>query len=477
MNDYEKLVSGITQLSLTNLSGKGVIVAILDSGIDIWNPEFQKSNGKTRIIGFLDIGNDDTFYSEEDINEALLLGYPEGMNRVNVTDFSGHGTAVASVACGNSGVATNADILAIKLANRNQQMLTTSLMKGVSFAVKFAAQRNQPLVLNISIGSTYGNHQGSSLLARFMDNAAEIGRTSIIVGSGNEGNARGHYVGVVNTRQTVELAVSRYETGLTIQIYKYLQDEMQITLKSPDGEQWNLPETKALQPITSRYQNDQTQIIFYTGAPLPYHQQQELLIELIPNAPESYITSGIWEIQFQAKKIVTGQIQIYLTGGSALQIGTGFFSESPEGTFTIPSTASKVISVGAYDVYYNRYAEFSGRGFVTVFSNYSGQRQQLITSSIKPDLVAPGVNISVAKVGGGYENVSGTSFAAPFVSGSAAILMEWGIINGFDPYLYGEKIKAYLVKNVKPLSGEVIYPNERVGWGALFVSLPVFASE
>ena len=75
-----------------------------------------------------------------------------------------------------------------------------------------------------------------------------------------------------------------------------------------------------------------------------------------------------------------------------------------------------------------------------------------------------------ASAGGGIESYSGTSFSTPIVSGSAALLMEWGIIRGNDPYLYGEKMKAYLRKGSKNIRGETEYPNNKVGWGALCVS-------
>ena len=86
---------------------------------------------------------------------------------------------------------------------------------------------------------------------------------------------------------------------------------------------------------------------------------------------------------------------------------------------------------------------------------------------VKPDLVAPGVNVRTTAVGGGVTVVSGTSFATPFVTGASALLMEWGIVRGNDPFLYGEKVKAYLRRGAKKVPGFDEYPNEEVGYGAL----------
>ena len=114
-----------------------------------------------------------------------------------------------------------------------------------------------------------------------------------------------------------------------------------------------------------------------------------------------------------------------------------------------------ILSVGAYDSFRNTYADFSGRGFTRV------------TNQIKPDLSAPGVSIMAPKVGGGYEPVTGTSFAAPMATGSAALLMEWGIVRGNDPFLFGEKVKAYLKRGARPLPGMGVWPNREMGWGRL----------
>ena len=147
---------------------------------------------------------------------------------------------------------------------------------------------------------------------------------------------------------------------------------------------------------------------------------------------------------------------MWLPSQSTLNIGTAFLFPNSSDTITIPSTAERVITVGAYDVLTFTYADFSGRG---ALERWEG------TVAFKPDLVAPGVKVTTVRAGGGYEEVSGTSFATPFVTGSAALLMEWGIVKGNDPYLYGEKVKAYLRKGAKELPGVWEYPNNQVGYG------------
>ena len=150
--------------------------------------------------------------------------------------------------------------------------------------------------------------------------------------------------------------------------------------------------------------------------------------------------------------------------------GTGFLNATPDTTITIPSTSNKAITVGAYNVNMQSYADFSGRGFVyrNVINKASEQIQGIV--QVKPEIAAPGVDISVPVVGGGYERVSGTSFATPFVTGVSALLMEWGIIRENDRYMYGEKLKAFLIDSAQPILGEAQYPNDKTGWGRLCVN-------
>lgn len=210
---------------------------------------------------------------------------------------------------------------------------------------------------------------------------------------------------------------------------------------------------------------EQTLILAYQGEPAPYAVAKELYLEFLP-VGSGYVGSGIWTIVLEPVQVVTGQFYLYLSDSAVRNEGTAFLTPTPEVTLTIPSTAAKVISVGAYDEIYSAYADFSGRGYAD-----RERTVGVITAGlVKPDFVAPGVQILAPDLYGGYAPVTGTSFATPIASGAAALLMEWGIVRGNDPFLYGEKVKAYLRAGARPLRGESEYPNDRVGFGALCVS-------
>ena len=278
-----------------------------------------------------------------------------------------------------------------------------------------------------------------------------MGRLVICAGTGNNGNDNLHTSGQVMNQemQEIELGVSPYEPVLNVQFWKAYADEMEIYLEHPSGQRIG-PLYEELGP--QRYRAGNTELLIYYGKPGPFQITQEIYIDFIPRG--NYVDSGVWKIILWGRNIREGEYYLWLPGGGVLNPGTGFFLPEAQGTLTIPSTASRVITVGAYDSRLNAYADFSGRGSVRLVYR-------------KPDLAAPGVGITAPVPGGSYAPVTGTSFAAPFVSGASALLMEWGIVRGNDPFLYGEKVKAYLRRGAKPLPAFGRYPNEEIGYGAL----------
>lgn len=461
---------GVISSLESGLTGKGVLVAVIDSGIDYFHPDFRNPDGTTRI-GLLADQDRDRIYTREEINAALETGSrTSALALVPSTDPSGHGTAVAAIAAGNGregngvyrGVAYESELMVVKLGTPLTDSFprTTQLMKALDLVVRRAQDMNRPLAVNISFGNTYGSHDGTSLLETFINEMSGIGRNVIVAGTGNEGTGAGHRAGslVMGQEENAQLSIAPYETGMGVQLWKSYVDQFSIRLVTPSGEIIG-PINSRLGPQTLRYGG--TQILIYYGKPSPFSRAQEVYFDFLP--VRDYLDSGIWTFRLTPERIVTGRYDMWLPSRGILNPSTRFLRPVPETTLTIPSTAANVISVGAYDDSYRAYADFSGRGFT---------RQ---TGQVKPDLAAPGVDIVTARRGGGYEAVTGTSFAAPFVTGSAALLMQWGILQGNDPFLYGEKVKAYFTRGARHLPGYDVWPNERLGYGTLCVrdSLPL----
>lgn len=328
---------------------------------------------------------------------------------------------------------------------------TTQLMQAINYIIQEALNLQRPVAINISFGNNYGSHDGLSLLDNYINDIANMWKTNIVIGTGNEGGSGHHTGGVLSTQQEViEFAVSNNEQTFNLQLWKNFYDEFTIELIGPDGSRVG-PIPRVLG--TQRFLIGSTRIYVYYGEPSPYSTGQEVYFEFIPIG--DYIDSGIWTMRLTPEKIVVGNYDMWLPTGEVLNPATRFLRPVERITLTIPSTAYRAISVGAYDSITGSFAYFSGRGYTRN------------TNMIKPDIVAPGVNIMSTAPGGGYTSKSGTSMATPFVTGSVALLMEWGIIEGNDPFLYGEKMKAYLIKGSRPLQIEKAYPNNTLGFGAL----------
>ena len=455
------------------LTGKGVLIGVIDSGIEYANADFRQKDGATRIRFLWDqtvegtppegyrIGSE---FSAEQINEALQQpNRTMRLQKVPSVDSSGHGTAVAGVAAGNGrnsggryrGTAPDAELIIVKLGNPGGVGFprTAELMQAVDYIVQKAEMLQMPVSVNISFGNTYGAHNGTSLPERFLDAAAQIGRTLISVGTGNEGAEAGHTSGFVREGEetSVPLGVQERQGAFSLQIWTDYTDVIGVTIKTPSGER--------VGPIrevmgTQRFLTGKTEILLYYGEPSPYSGLNEIFLEFLP--VDDYVNSGEWNIILVPEQIVTGRFEMWLPASYTLNEGTAFFYPTEELTLTIPSTASRVLTVAAYDADTMSYADFSGRG-------RKNQNNQ------KPDLAAPGVNVVSVQGEEGYASFTGTSFAAPFASGGAALLMEWGITEKNDLFLYGEKAKAFLRRGARELPGYDSWPNNQLGYGALCI--------
>lgn len=448
------------------LSGQGVYMAILDSGIDYIDPMFRYADGTTKIAWLWDQGKRADAEKGEKPPQGFFTGveYSRKMLNANLqknserltTDVTGHGTNVAKIAVQG---APESELIVVKLDTaRGTYPSTVSLLRAFTYVAKKAQAENMPVAINLSYGNTYGAHDGSSLLERFIDNITEVGRNVICIGAGNEGASAGHFAGKLseNEIQRISFAMGTYERSFSLQLWKWYADRMDISILSPAGEQYLIRNQNAGGEAQQAVM-EQTKLLIFSGRPQPYRKREEVYIDFIP--VETYLNTGIWTIEITPRRIVNGELRLYMPSAVVRSENTRFLLPSPAQTLTIPSTAQKVITVGAYNAYVRSYAAFSGRG------DAGNDRAE----NNKPDLAAPGVNIRIGEGEGGAV-VSGTSYATPFVTAAAALLMEYGIVQGNDPFLYGEKVKAYLHAGARQLPGYDIWPNDQVGWGALCVS-------
>ncbi len=464
------------------LYGEGVLIAIIDSGIDYAHMAFRDMFGNTRIAQLWDQSDSTgippvgftqgSVYTREQINEALQRRENgEAASGILEQDRSGHGTHVAGIAGGNFaenkinqvGIATQAEFLIVKLKEAGSRSFATTveLMEGIDYVVQVAQQMQKPLVINLSFGNNYGSHDGTSLVETYIDEIAAKEQISIVIGSGNEGNAGGHTSGIVEQgmAQNIDIAVSQYQSAFSIQLWKSYADIFEIEVIAPDGAKTGIF-TDMNQVMAYQFPRARTELFVYYGTPKPYSIYQEVYMELSPM--DFFVEAGIWKVRIVPRKVEIGLYHMWLPVENALGTSTRFRYPTADVTLTIPSTARNAITVGAYDSRRDTYADFSGRGFTRE------------TNQVKPEMVAPGVNILSAAVGGGVVANSGTSVAAPFVTGAVALLMEWGIVRRNDSYLYGQKAKAYLIRGARQLAGEVT-PSPRTGYGALCLldSLPL----
>ena len=459
------------------LKGAGVILGFLDTGIDYTNSCFRNSVGKSRIIEIWDqsiqTGNTPdgidygSIYGREVINQALESDIPFSI--VPSRDEIGHGTQLAAIAAGSLdketgwiGAAPLADIAVVKLKPAKGYLKQyfgvkedvvayqeNDIMLGLRYLHELALRERKPLVVCIGLGTNMGGHEGTSPLASYISAiGSRVGRC-IVVAGGNEANQGHHFYGILKDGQEyedVEFRVAEGEYGITMELWGSSPDVLSVSLISPTGEMIPRPSARS---GNQRFDFIFERTIIYIDFQPVEAQSGDQLIVIRMFFP----LPGIWHLRVYGTNVLRRIFNIWLPVTGFIAEGTKFLSSNPDITLTGPSNAEIPITVGAYHVLNKSLYISSSRGFTR-------------RGRIKPDLIAAGVDVKTIGPGNRSVSMTGTSIAASVTAGSAALILEWGIIRGNWPTMSSLEIKQLLIRGANRSNNE-LYPNRSWGYGTL----------
>ena len=346
-------------------------------------------------------------------------------------------------------MAYKSSIAMVKITSRGTLNYSsdTLIMRGIKFLIDKSKGLKKPLIINLSFSTNDGSHDGSSLFEQYISTVCKLESISFAVAAGNEGDAGHHVGGDLKPMQTISMSISPNETGIILQMYKTILNDLTIEIINPSGDSSgniNLKEGY----IEGRVGRDMYYI--YDTGPKPYNMSGEIIISLVSSS--DFILSGVWRINIISENNYKGQFDVWMPISESLSPTTRFLNADVYDTLGIPATVEDVISVGSYNSSNNTISTFSGRG-----SRYS--------SIIKPDIVAPGEEVLSSIPRGRFDTKTGTSMATPQVTGILALFMQWGMVKGNDPFLYGDRLKYYILKGARRNRTDVSYPNQTWGYG------------
>ncbi len=495
--------SGITATlnqPLLNVRGQGVLIGFLDTGIDYLREDFKASGGRTRIAAVWDqtiqsvnyeedtgeaAGTEQydreqvqgmvqygTVYTREDIN-AALAAEREGQNPYDIVpsrDENGHGTFLAGVAAASEtadyiGAAPEAEILMVKLKpakkylrdfyllpERVEAYSETDMMMGVRFLQQYAIREKKPLVICVGLGTASGSRTGALPFADLLNTLARQVNTVVVTCTGNEANNRTHTSGlaVSDTEPSeIEITVGEDERGFVMEIWAESLDILSVAITSPSGERISRIPARIDTGGVYNFLLERSQVAVNYRVVESASGYEVIFMRFINPA------QGIWKIHVYSLTNIVGRYNAWLPLKQFLSGDTYFLNSNPSTTLTEPGAAERVISVGAYNHITDASYVASGRGYTA-------------TGLVKPDFVAPGVDVYGVRAGGGYTTRTGTSVAAAHAAGAAALLLTWGVTDGNLPYMGTNEVKSVLIRGAKR-ENNTVYPNNIYGYGKMDV--------
>ena len=471
-----------------NLRGSGVVVAIVDTGIDYLNNEFMREDETTRILRIWDQTIDsgktpDGFisgseYTEEDINKAIQA-QKQGQNPYDIVpskDDYGHGTKMAGIVGARGinreivGVAPDCEFIIIKLQEASKEYVdfyyakgdkakyrNTDIIMALKYLYELSFTLNKPMIIYLPLGSNLGDHAGASILERYVDTKIS-GRNSLFVvtSTGNQGNTDTHTSGEIKSNgdsQIIELNCGKEQKGLVLQIYAQRPSKIKLGILSPSGERFENTNPRKTKHIlindapTWKFIYEGTTVQVTYDSPDEFTGDDKFVIKM------EGITEGVWRFILTSNNIVDGKYYAWILQRELLAENTRFLNPSPYTTLTIPGTAKTIINTSYYNQNNGAIVSESGRGYT-------------MKDYIQPIITAGGINAITTKPGGGTITMSGASVAGAILAGCCALIIQWAVVDGNDPQMYATKLQAYIIRGARKREGDT-YPNRQWGYGIL----------
>jgi subtilisin family serine protease len=429
--------------------GAGVLVGIIDSGIDYLHEGFLNADGSgTRILRIWDQRllpktgehnpagfNFGVEYTQADINAALALPNPlVKVRHLDIPPF--HGTHVSGITAGNGqpvsasggqvqflGVAPEAELIVVANTRgraQNERGLGDSAdtLDAVNYILARASELGRPVAINQSQGDNIGPHDGTSLL--------EVGIASLIAGpsrvlvksAGNEGRNNRHAQGALAANQTqdVKVAVGANMPSIVIDFWYPGADRIGLAITPPGAGAVKTPVMLPLFSNTVVLSNGNTAFV---DADLndPGNHDNRTFVVLEPGSGLT-VQGGIWTFHLSGASIADGRWHAWIQRNTVAQFQAPFVSRAS--TISIPGTSTAVITAGSFVS--NGASTGSINGALSDFSSRGPTRD----GRQAPTLAAPGEELTscLPAAQGSFGGMSGTSMAAPMVTGVAALMLE-----------------------------------------------------
>lgn len=437
------------------VDGTGVVLGVVDTGLDFRHPAFQNPDGSTRVAWLLSFGQsprgvhasmeadmgcleygDCAVFSAAEIDELLLSGADGELP----LDAIGHGSHVAGIAAGRDasypGVAPGAQLIVVQAAGNGGSASDAGILLGVRFVFDRASELGLPAVVNLSLGSSFGAHDGTSALEQVIDELTVGPGRVVVVASGNDAglydaadpgypDPLGIHAEAIVPKGS-EVRVPLYIGGSSAGM---LAGYAFVWISSNPGDDLSLALDTGRGFVTPRVSSGET--AFFNAADLGDADDYELvMVNGVAEGAQSDIKSGSLVLGLTGRVSAGRKFELVLGGEGAAKVwveGGGELSSlvllpraRAGGTVTIPATAERAISVGA-SVNRESWTDFTGQDVLfplgapgtRAFFSGAGPSQ---SGSVEPDVLAPGAYIvaAMASAADPRTNTAGTSQFASF---------------------------------------------------------------